>query len=62
MRNNDNEEKIMDAALKVVSQNTISGTRTAMIAEEAGMTPSNLHYYYKSKDEILNDLRTKVFT
>lgn len=61
MKNNTYEDKIMDAALKVVSQNTISGTRTAMIAEEAGMTPSNLHYYYKSKDDILADLRKKVF-
>jgi len=60
MKNNPNEEKILDAALKVVARETISGTRTRMIAEEAGMTPSNLHYYFNSKDEIMEKLQERV--
>lgn len=60
MKNNPNEEKILDAALKVVARETISGTRTRMIAEEAGMTASNLHYYYKNKEDILGKLQERV--
>ena len=48
-----NEEKIIAATLKVVKEHTISGTRMHLIAEETGMLQSNLHYYYKSKNELM---------
>lgn len=37
-------EKVLKAALKVVNQATISGTRMHQIAEEADMVQSNVHY------------------
>lgn len=54
------EEKIMEAALTVVKEQTISGTRMHLIAEKAGMLQSNLHYYYKTKNDLMDALQEKV--
>jgi len=55
-----NEERILEAALKVVEDYTISGTRMHLIAKKAEMFPSNVHYYYRTKDELLLALQQKV--
>ena len=55
-----NEEKILNAALQVVKENTISGTRMHLIAEKAGMVQSNLHYYFKTKNELMLELQRMV--
>lgn len=54
------EEKILNAALKVVNEATISGTRMHLIAEKAGMVQSNVHYYYKTKQDLLDGLQERV--
>ena len=56
----ESEEKILQAALQVVSEKTISGTRMHLIAEHAGMVQSNVHYYYKTKQELLLGLQERV--
>lgn len=50
------EERILTAALKVVNEVTVSGTRMHLIAEKAGMVQSNIHYYYKTKELLLDGL------
>ena len=55
-----NEERILEAALKVVEDYTISGTRMHLIAKKAEMFPSNVHYYYRTKDDLLLALQQKV--
>jgi len=55
-----NEERILEAALKVVEDYTINGTRMHLIAKKAEMFPSNIHYYYRTKDELLLALQQKV--
>ena len=47
------EERILNAAFKVVDRHTISGTRMHLIAEEAKMVQSNLHYYFKTKQDLM---------
>ena len=47
------EDKILDAALDVVQEHTISGTRIHLVAEYAGLFQSNIHYYFKSKRDLL---------
>lgn len=54
------EEKILNAALKVVNEATISGTRMHLIADKAEMVQSNLHYYYKTKQDLLEGLQERV--
>ncbi len=55
-----NEEKILDATLRVIESHTISGTRISLIAKEADMLQSNVLYYYKSKEEILVAMQKRI--
>lgn len=55
-----NEEKILDATLKVIESHTISGTRISLIAKEADMLQSNVLYYYKTKEEILVAMQKRI--
>ncbi len=50
---NDVTTKILEAAFEIVAQNKISGTRMHLIAKEADMVQSNLHYYYPTKNDLL---------
>lgn len=50
---NEITNKILDAAFEIVAQNKISGTRMHLIAKEAGMLQSNVHYYYPTKNDLL---------
>ena len=59
-REENTEERILDAAFDVVQERTISGTRMALIAERAGLFQSNIHYYYKSKRELMLAVQRKV--
>lgn len=50
------EKIILDAALEVVARETISRTRMHLIAQEAGMSQSNLHYHFRTKDALMKAL------
>lgn len=54
------EDKIIQATLDVIAEKTISETRMRCIAEHADVYQSNLHYYYKSKKELLLAAQRKV--
>lgn len=56
----DTEEKIIQATLDIIEKNTISGTRMRLIADQAEVYQSNLHYYYKSKKELLMAVQKTV--
>lgn len=56
------EEKILEAAFDVVADNSISGTRMRLIAERTGMVQSNVHYYYKTKNDLMQALQKKVLS
>lgn len=49
----DISRKILDATMEVIAREKISGTRMHLIAKEAGMTQSNLHYYFPTKNDLL---------
>jgi len=54
------EEKIIQATLDIIEKNTISGTRMRLIADQAEVYQSNLHYYYKSKKDLLMAVQKNV--
>lgn len=54
------QERILDAAFDVLEEKTLSGVRMALVAEKAGLFQSNIHYYYKSKYELLLAVQKKV--
>lgn len=55
-----NEDKILEAALSVINKKTISGTRMHLISDELDMVQSNMHYYFKTKNDLLIALYKKV--
>lgn len=57
---NEIKEKILDAAMEVVSKEKISGTRMHMIAKEANMSQANLHYHFSTKNDIMIALLDKM--
>jgi len=47
------ERKILYATLEIIAREKISGTRMHLIAEEANMSQSNLHYYFPTKNDLI---------
>lgn len=47
------QEKLLDAAVELFSANGFNGTSVRDIAKHAGMTISNIYYYYGSKEGLL---------
>ena len=53
-------EAIRAAAIAEFSQNGLAGTSTQAIAERAGLTKPQLHYYIKGKEELYEELLMSV--
>jgi AcrR family transcriptional regulator len=49
-------EQIKQAALKIFARRGISGTKTSMIAAEAGISEGLIYRYFNSKDELFTAL------
>ena len=60
MQHNETEEKILNAAMDVISEHTISNTRMHLIAQKAGIPQSNIHYYFQTKNDLLVALMEKM--
>jgi TetR/AcrR family transcriptional regulator len=52
----DTKEKILAAAEKVFHANGFKGTRTTLIAEEAGISRTMLHYYFSTKESLFSEV------
>ncbi|MFN8354269.1 MAG: TetR/AcrR family transcriptional regulator [Spirosomataceae bacterium] len=52
------KEKILVAAEKVFHAHGFKGTRTSLIAEEAGISRTMLHYYYSTKEALFQAVLT----
>jgi len=53
------EQKILDAALKIFSQNGYGGARTRIIANESGFTEMTLFRKFESKENLFNQVLKK---
>jgi len=49
----DKAKQILDAAKNVLAQKGFSGTTIALVAKEADVSRGLLHYYFKSKEDML---------
>jgi len=56
------EEHILNVARKVFTENGYDGTSMQMIADEAGINKSLLHYYYRNKEKLFREIFAKVFS
>lgn len=57
---NQTKKRILDAAIDVLAEHAISGTRVRIVADEAGVLPSNIHYYYATKEDLLKDVLREI--
>src|SRR4051812_19407986 len=55
-----NVDRILDAALSSFAQHGLRGTRLEQIAEAAGMSKTNLLYYFRTKDELYRAVLTRT--
>ncbi len=49
-------KRILDAARKLFNENGTSHVSTNLIARELGISPGNLYYHYRNKEEIIREL------
>ena len=52
----DKRRQILDAAIRVFAQQGFHATRVSDIADEAGVAYGLVYHYFRSKDEVLNEL------
>lgn len=56
MRGQETREKIMEAAIRVISEETIEGLSTRKVSGLAEVNLAAIHYHHRSKDGMLIDL------
>jgi AcrR family transcriptional regulator len=55
-RSGDKRKAILDAALRICAERGIGGAPTSAISKAAGIAEGSLFTYFKTKDELLNQL------
>jgi TetR/AcrR family fatty acid metabolism transcriptional regulator len=55
----DKRRQILDAAVRVFARQGFHATRVSDIADEAGVAYGLVYHYFRSKDEVLNELFTE---
>jgi AcrR family transcriptional regulator len=55
------EEKILEAAKKVFHRKGFEGARMQEIADEAGINKALLHYYFRTKENLFDDVFKAAF-
>lgn len=51
-----NQARILEAAEKIFAQNGFKGAATGDIAQEAGIPKANVHYYFKTKEDLYHEV------
>jgi len=57
-QNKDRHREILDAAARVITERGLAETRVSDIAEQAGVSPGLILYYFDSKDRLLAEALT----
>lgn len=50
------KEKILDTTLKLIAENGLNGCPMSMIGREADVATGTIYHYFKSKEEIINEI------
>lgn len=52
----DKKQAILDAALRLISENGFHGTAMSKVAKEAGVSAGIIYHYFKNKDELIVEI------
>jgi AcrR family transcriptional regulator len=55
-------EKILDTALRLFNEDGTAEISTNHIAEACGISPGNLYYHFRNKQEIIRELFQRLYT
>src|SRR6187402_1363261 len=55
-------DRILKAALRLFNEQGTGAVSTNHIAEAAGISPGNLYYHFKNKEEIIRELFQRLYT
>jgi AcrR family transcriptional regulator len=55
------KNQIIDAAIKVFMQDGIANSRMEQIAETAGLSVGGVYWYFKGKDEVIQEVMHTIF-
>jgi AcrR family transcriptional regulator len=58
VKTKDRHQEILDAAARVITERGLAETRISDIAEQAGVSPGLILYYFESKDRLLAEALT----
>jgi len=58
----ENKQRIIKAAEKIFAMNGFRGATTADIAAEAGLPKANIHYYFRTKEELYRAVLDEILT
>lgn len=61
MKNNNTSEKIIDCALELLKSQGDRGVTIRQVAAKAGISHSNVQYYFKNKDALLLAVANRYF-
>jgi AcrR family transcriptional regulator len=53
-------QAILDATLRLISQNGFHGTSMSQVAEEAKVSTGIIYHYFESKDELIDELYKSI--
>lgn len=56
-----NRERVLESALTLFNEQGTGAVSTNHIAEEAGISPGNLYYHFRNKEEIIRALFERLF-
>lgn len=53
---NNVQKAVFEATLQLISQKELQATSMSLISKESGISTGSIYYYFKSKEEIINEL------
>lgn len=61
MKGKDTKAQILDAAIELFNESGTAAVSTNHIAQAVGISPGNLYYHYRNKEEIIREVLKKMF-
>lgn len=57
---NNVQKAVLDTTLRLINKKELQATSMALISKESGISTGSIYYYFKSKEEIVNELYIAV--
>jgi AcrR family transcriptional regulator len=56
----DKRKAILEATLRLISQNGFHGTAVSKVAKEAQVSTGSIYHYFAGKDDLINELYKEI--